>query len=951
LDRREDAFKGGESGRKAIEPGQPNRSHLIRLVDGSDPELSMPPRKGESRPLDARQIELLRRWVGEGAPWPEESSARGGGGSQAGNLQHWSFRPLQAVAPPSSKGNPVDGFVGAQLEGRQMSFSPEASRRELIRRLTYDLTGLPPSEEETRTFAADTTVDAYDRLVDRLLSSPRYGERWARHWLDVVHFGETHGYDKDQPRRNAWPYRDYVIRALNSDKPYDRFVREQIAGDELYPNTVDGITALGFLAAGPWDLIGHAEVPETKVDGKIARHLDRDDMVSTTVSTFLSLTVHCAQCHDHKFDPVSQRDYYALQSVFAAIDRTEVDYYADESVMQKYGEQKKQKRILEGEIGAIEAGLIAKCRKDYEALTKRIEEASKTLNPNERPESGYHSALSPTQDEEKWVQVDLGRTIPIRRIVLKPCYDDFAKIGAGFGFPVRFKIEVSEDPDFRGGVTLLRERHEETFVRDFPNPGLQPFEIKSATEGEVAGRYVRVTAVKLAHRSKDYMLALAEMEVYGPEETKNVAAGKPVAAKDGIESGVRWRRSNLTDGVAPVLRRAEERERLVREREALLMAQADGDVRAVLVKKRGDLAALPEVPAALKVYAGAVHSGNGNFKGTGASGGQPRPIHVLRRGDVKKPLDEVSPGAVSELAVAFGIPFEDLGVAGEGARRVALANWIANHDNALTWRSIVNRVWQFHFGRGIVETANDFGKMGALPSHPELLDWLAVWFRDEAKGSLKQLHRLIVTSRTYRQTSSPDLSATRRAEEIDSGNTLLWRQNRRRLEAEAIRDSVLFVSGKLDLSMGGPSFQDFVIEKPTHSPHYEYHLADPEDAKLHRRSVYRFLVRSQLQPWMATLDCADPSMLVDRRNITITPLQALAQLNNPLMVVMAKHFANRVSGVCPGETERVREAFRLALQRQPSREELENLSQHARTHGLPHACRLLFNLNEFVFVD
>ena len=282
----------------------------------------------------------------------------------------------------------------------------------------------------------------------------------------------------------------------------------------------------------------------------------------------------------------------------------------------------------------------------------------------------------------------------------------------------------------------------------------------------------------------------------------------------------------------------------------------------------------------------------------------------------------------------------------EGERRAALARWVADPRNPLTWRSIVNRVWQYHFGRGLVDSPNDFGHMGQPPSHPELLDWLAAEFR-ESGGSFKKLHKLIVTSAAYRQGSV----ANAQAETIDSGNALLWRQNRRKLEAEAIRDSVLLVSGKLDLAMGGPSFRDFVIEKPQNSPHYEYQLADPEDPKLHRRSIYRFLARSQQQPFMVVLDCADPSMLVDKRNQTLTPLQALAQLNNPLMLAMAAHFAARVEPLGATSEEQIAAAFRLAMSRAPSADETSALAAYTRQHGLANACRVILNLNEFAFVD
>jgi len=341
------------------------------------------------------------------------------------------------------------------------------------------------------------------------------------------------------------------------------------------------------------------------------------------------------------------------------------------------------------------------------------------------------------------------------------------------------------------------------------------------------------------------------------------------------------------------------------------------------------------LPAPQKVYAGAVHYGSGAFKGTH---GTPRTIQVLKRGDIKQPAQEVGPGSIAALSEQFNVPFSVWGHF-EADRRAALAKWITNKNNALTWRSIVNRVWQHHFGRGLVETANDFGRMGTKPTHPELLDWLAVWFRDEAQGSLKKLHKLIVMSETYRQSSQGSVQSVR----SDGSNAFLSHQTRRKLDAEAIRDSILAVSGKLDLTMGGPSFQDFVIDKPQHSPHYEYHLHDPEDPKSHRRSIYRFIVRSQQQPFMTVLDCADPSMRVDKRNESLSPLQALAMMNNGLTVTMAKHFAAHAGSV--------KRAFQLALAREPSAEELAALEAYAKREGLENACRVILNLNEFSFID
>jgi hypothetical protein len=305
----------------------------------------------------------------------------------------------------------------------------------------------------------------------------------------------------------------------------------------------------------------------------------------------------------------------------------------------------------------------------------------------------------------------------------------------------------------------------------------------------------------------------------------------------------------------------------------------------------------------------------------------------------------MDPGTLSALTFAparFALPAE----APEGERRAALARWLTDPANPLTWRSIVNRVWQYHFGRGLVDTPDDFGRNGSRPTHPELLDWLAADFRDQG-GSLKALHRRIVTSETYRQASAGNATA----ESIDSGNTLLWRQNRRRLEAEALRDAILSASGKLDLTMGGPGWQDFVIERPEHSPHFRYDLADPEKPETWRRSIYRFIVRSQTQPWMTSMDCADPSMRVDKRNESLSPLQALALLNNGFVDSQARHLAARVQQERLDLPAQVERAHALALGRKPDAVAREKLTTFARAEGLPALCRVLLNLNEFSFVD
>ena len=958
FDLRSAALRGGDGGPLLV-PGKPAESEFLRRVTSADEAERMPPEGGR---LTADEIDVLRRWIETGAVWPENEADRAA--VRDPRLDHWVWKPIvrpsvPAVAGTSELRNEIDHFIAAKLVEKQLTMSPEADARTLIRRLSFDLTGLPPTPEEVQAFVSHYAAaaalprdhdsgkageTAYEALVDRLLASPRYGERWARHWLDVVHYGDTHGYDKDKPRPNAWPYRDYVIRAFNDDKPYARFVQEQVAGDVLFPYTRDGNEALGFIAAGPWDFIGHAEVPETKIDGKIARHLDRDDMVGNTLGTFCSVTVQCAQCHNHKFDPITQEDYYSLQAVFAALDRADRRYFADAEAMRRFEHLQSEEHALAVRQRVLETKQRAKIGPRLDELNRQIAATIKGAKGNTRPEFGYHSAVAASADVEKWVQLDLGRSVVIDRIVLRPCFDDFNKIGAGFGFPRRFRVEASDDADFREGRLLIVGREE----ADVPNPGTAPqtFSADGAT-----ARYVRLTATKPAPRANDYILALAEMQVFDGTGV-NVAPGATVSALDSIEAPPRWRKANLVDDVNPPDDATGLLVRLQTERSTLIDQAGDeptrrehSEVRTKLASVRDELKKLapPDV-----VYAGTVHRGTGNFAGTA---GKPRPIHILTRGSVQQPGREVGPGAIAAIEALSG-RFTLSTDHTEGERRAALARWLTDPKNPLTWRSIVNRVWQYHFGRGLVETADDFGRMGAAPSHAELLDWLAADFRDSG-GSLKRLHKQIVMSATYRQASSSAAGEMRQAElNVDADNRLLWRQNRRKLEAEAIHDAVLAVSGKLDLKMGGPGYQDFVIEHPAHSPHYQYDLADPNDAKTWRRAVYRFVVRSQTQPWMSSLDCADPSMRVDKRNESASPLQALALLNDGSMIVQAAQFAERVAREAGDDVERqAMRAMQLAMGRDPTDDERSALAAFIRKHGLPSTCRAVLNLNEFTFVD
>ena len=347
-----DARKGGLHG-PAIVPGKPEQSLLLGMISGDKPKMPM----GDA-PLSPAQVAEIRTWIEQGAQWPDAPTAG------SGKAALWSLQPLTKPTVPQSESrgarNPIDAFVAAKLAEKNLTPSAEADAATLIRRLTYDLHGLPPTWQEIQSFVADRSPDAYEKLVDRLLASPRYGERWGRHWLDVAHYGESHGYDKDKPRRNAWPYRDYVIRAFNQDKPYARFVEEQLAGDVLWPDDPQATVATGFIAAGPWDFVGHAELREGTTDKDITRLLDRDDMVQTTMSAFVSMTAHCARCHDHKFDPIPQEDYYSLQAVFAGVDRADRPYDADPKIyaarrvlLEKRRALMTQLRPLQDEVASI----------------------------------------------------------------------------------------------------------------------------------------------------------------------------------------------------------------------------------------------------------------------------------------------------------------------------------------------------------------------------------------------------------------------------------------------------------------------------------------------------------------------------------------------------------------------------------------------------------------------
>ncbi|HUY88480.1 MAG TPA: DUF1553 domain-containing protein [Pirellulales bacterium] len=937
---------GGDSG-PAVEPGKPDDSLLIEMVSGEKPEMP----KGGKR-LAEEEIAVLRQWIAAGARWPQDFSF---------DLAKpwWSLAPLKRSPIPAVKNaawprTPVDAFILKSLEDKNLAPSAEADRRTLIRRLTFDLHGLPPTPEEIDAFEQDASPRAYEDLVDRLLASPRYGERWGRHWLDVVHFGESHGYDKDKPRENAWPYRDYVISALNADTPYGRFIEEQLAGDVLFPERPQAIAATGFISAGPWDFVGHVELREGTVDKDIARSNDRDDMVANAASTFLSLTVHCARCHDHKFDPITQADYYRLQAVFAGVDRADRPYDPDPQLAARRRELAEKKKSLEARQKELSDSLARVTSPEIASIDAKVEERQKQVAAVREPPQpsgtlGYHSQIVPTPDATKWVQVDLGRAITIDQVILVPAHVVYGgHPGPGFGFPPRFKVDLSNDPTFAAADCLADETR-----ADYPHPGDTPYAIDAAGK---SGRYIRVTATKLWKRTDDWIFALSELLALSAG--RNVAAGAVVTSLDSIEAPPNWAMKNFVDGggsqqklldadgnLTERQRLALELGRLAARRHKLALAALDAAVGSQLNEIARQLSEVESGRAALPpqemVYAAASEfPANGSFK----PAQKPRPVYLLARGDVRSPKELMQPGAVacvSGPSAEFALSDPD----NEGQRRAALARWLSDPSNVLVRRSIVNRVWQYHFGQGLVDSPSDFGRMGGLPSHPDLLEWLSRWFMDHGE-SLKSLHRLLLTSAVYRQSSADNAEFAK----FDSGNRLLWRMNRLRLDAECIRDSMLYVAGQLDERMGGPSAKQFYF-KDDHSPVYDYERFDFDSPLAARRSVYRFIVRSVPDPFMESLDCADPSILTPKRNVTLTSLQALALLNNTFCVKQAEHLAERVGRQAAGAAEQIEAAYLLALGRRPTAEESALLAGYAQKFGLANACRLIFNSNEFMFID
>ena len=883
---------------------------------------------------------------------------------------NWALRPLaQPSMPPAlsiaerGAGNPIDRFITAKLAARALAPSPEAGKRTLLRRLSFDLTGLPPTPEELNSFLGEHSPRAYEQAVDRLLASPRHGERWARHWMDAAHFAETHGHDQDRIRTNAWPYRDYLIASFNADKPYARFVQEQVAGDVLFPDDPQATVALGFIAAGPWDESSLRDIREDTLDRQIGRYLDRDDMLSTVMQTFTSTTVQCARCHDHKFDPIPQRDYYALQAVFAGVDRANRTYDADPAVHQRRQRLlNEKKRIDRGDREFLKASGKEVAAWERSRSERRV--GWRILVPQTFKSTGG-ATLTPQQDDSLLATglkperdtYSITGTPPTPRVtaVRIEMLADESLPKKGPGRQDNGNLHLTEfelllnDPAAREArnIPLLHP------IADFNQAGWTIEHALDRNEKTAWGIYPRVGEThQAAFELRDPLLLPA-----GATLTfilKQLHGGSHLIGRV---------RLSVTDAPTPVRLDAvpPEIENILAQPEEKRTADQRASLAAFVLKERvaRELGALPKPSL---VYAAASEF---ELDGGLKPAGMPRMVQVLKRGEIDKPIEPATPGALSCVA-GLSARFNLKDPADEGARRAALARWLSARDNPLVWRSIVNRVWHHHFGRGLVETPNDFGRMGGAPSHPELLDWLAVWFRDKAHGSLKQLHRLIVTSQTYRQSSSANPGEpgsaraptqnskpeTRNSLDADPDNHLLGRMNRTRLDAEETRDAILQIAGCLDLRMAGSSDMQFDLQPGHHvTPKVDYTKFDVSNPAAQRRSVYRFLFRTLPDPLMDALDCPAGDQLTPVRNASVTVQQALALWNNAFVAYYTGRFAERVETMAGARKDQVILACELALGRTPTRDELADFTAYAAKHGLPSLCRVILNSNEFMFVN
>ncbi|MEZ6134406.1 MAG: DUF1553 domain-containing protein [Pirellulaceae bacterium] len=893
LDRRSSALRGGDLGLASIVPGQPESSFLLSVLRGNNEhEITMPPEGG---PLADETIEKFQLWIAQGAPWPGQMEAT------ADDIESelWSLKPL---APGStqvgaelrrSQGEDqrlddslIDAHVFAALSAKGLQFSPRADPVVLLRRASLVLTGLPPSPEEVNEYLAQLDHDgphiAYTAAIDRLLQSPRYGERWAQHWLDVIRWAETVGFETNAERPNAWPYRDWVIESLNADKPYNQFLFEQIAGD-----TVGEDAALGFLTAGPANLPGQIGRDEEAM--RQARQDELDEVINTVCQATLGLTIGCARCHNHKFDPILQRDYYAMQAIFAGL---------------QYGD-----RRLRGELNDQWTAQLPEARQKL----RELEERAAAL----RDQLQLQPPLSDLHQET------------FEPVLATAVRMNISATGSG-GVASLYEFQVWSKPDEKQAasenVALAtagakpsassfalsnQTRHFDNLI-DGSSDRRQAFPWEASQGGPAwiqidlpePTRIDRVVWDRGSTMPADYTISVqpASASTSAGDDTWITVA----------DTTRRWPREDDTRQAAQI------RLQNVSETDVEAIVSVHGELRSARAK-------LNRLSAGPQVYAA-------NFTDN------PEPTWLLSRGDPMSRREIVAPAipkVLGDLRLSSETP--------EQQRRVAFAKHLIDPQHPLTARVIVNRIWHHHFGSGLVDTPSDFGEMGATPTHAALLDHLATEFITNG-WSLKTLHRQIATSRTFQQASLPN----DQAQQVDADSRWLWRFPPRRLEAEAIRDSVLQCSGSLNLDMGGPGF-NFFKQRGGLS---DYEPLETFDVTGWRRMIYAHKVRMQSVNIFGAFDCPDAGQMQPKRTQSITPAQSLGLFNSPFTLRQAEMFADRIRAKAGDEPAlQVHTAFRIALSRSPTTEESSELAKLVEQAGLTQLCRVLFNCSEFLYIQ
>jgi hypothetical protein len=930
LDTRAGWQTGGDSG-PAIQPGKPDASLLLKAVHGKDGLKQMPP----TGRLSEREIASLTRWIKDGAPDPRDGAVRLGGTTVEAAKKWWAFQPLKR--PAEVKG--VDAFITAKLQERQLTLSPPADKRTLLRRVTYDLTGLPPSPQEVDAFLKDDSPEAFARVVDRLLASPHYGERWGRHWLDLVRYADTAGENSDHPLPHAWRYRNWVIDAFNRDQPYDDFLRDQFAGDILAPKGPPEKYAARIIATGYLALARRFEHDSDK-----HMHLTHEDGIDTLGKALLGLTLGCARCHDHKYDAVSTRDYYALYGIFNS---TRFAFPGCEAKQQPRDmvplipqtEWDSQVKPFQEKLAKLD-NEIRTVSNEQRKLAQEVQAAfvnhRQVLSQGEIPDGGDKTFNSgPAAIEVNAGDMVLLSVTPLKSHGADTTLVEFELTEAG-GQKRQWNAtgDLVEDLlagnphadrqgnkavwwffDLRNQPTLLPEA-----VRDVAGkPGLSAWR-----NGDTPSVLVNCANTEAAVWTR---LPARSLFVH-PSQNGNVGLAwlSPITGKVTIKGRIKDAHPGGPDGVGWVL------ERFAVDVRKPLLAQLDmpAKLQTLTTARRELLKTAPTQNVAFAVVEG-----------------KPADARIHLRGDPEK-LGDVVPRRW--LEILGGTPLSDKTASG----RLDLVNWIASADNPLTARVLVNRVWLHHFGKGLVKTPNDFGTRGIAPTHPELLDWLAVEFI-RSGWSIKALHRTILLSAAYQQSSAARDDALK----VDPANDLYWRFDRRRLSAEEIRDSLLTASGQLDRTPAEahPFPPESSWGYTQHSPFGTFFETD-------KRSVYLIQIRNRRHPFLGLFDGADPNATTPQRQTTTVPPQALYSMNDPFFHRQAEKLADRV--LARPEAERMLELFRLALQREPAEQDRtfagQFLARYRQALGKrPDAeltktswsalARILLASNEFLFVE